>query len=266
MIIDTLYTYPIKSTKPIFHQTIKVASYGLFQDRSWALFDENFNVITARDFPQLLQISAEIKGEQMIILYNGTQVEQTSWRSHGHCEKVTIFKEMAKGYVMQDSINAFFSDYLGVQVKLMHMGKDFARPVSPKYGGKPNDVLNYADECPILLISEPSLQDLNSRLEEQITMLRFRPNITIRGCNAYEEETWQNIRIGNCEFEVAQQCKRCVFTTIDPISLEKSSVQEPLRTLAKYKKHPRGGVAFGVHLIPTKTGEIKLGDEIEIIE
>lgn len=45
----------------------------------------------------------------------------------------------------------------------------------------------YPDVGPVLLLSEASVDDLNSRLEKDVTAERFRPNIIIGDCQAFEE-------------------------------------------------------------------------------
>lgn len=45
----------------------------------------------------------------------------------------------------------------------------------------------YAEAGPILIISEASLEDLNSRLEKKVAITNFRPNILVTGCGPYEE-------------------------------------------------------------------------------
>ncbi|WKX75303.1 MOSC domain-containing protein [Zobellia laminariae] len=71
-----------------------------------------------------------------------------------------------------------------------------------KYNGKENDFISFSDISPIHLISEESLNDLNSKLESPVTIQNFRPNIVVSGCAAYEEDNWSSITIGDCEFEV----------------------------------------------------------------
>lgn len=45
----------------------------------------------------------------------------------------------------------------------------------------------YPDVGPVMLLSEASVDDLNSRLEKDVTAERFRPNIVIGGCQPFEE-------------------------------------------------------------------------------
>lgn len=45
----------------------------------------------------------------------------------------------------------------------------------------------YPDVAPVMLLSEASVQDLSSKLEKDVTVERFRPNIVIGDCKAFEE-------------------------------------------------------------------------------
>ena len=56
-----------------------------------------------------------------------------------------------------------------------------------------------------------------------------------------------------------------MFATIDPRTRLAHARQEPLRTLSTYRRHPGGGVAFGMHLIPRATGTVRVHDEVEVL-
>jgi uncharacterized protein YcbX len=114
-----------------------------------------------------------------------------------------------------------------------------------------------------LIISEASLQDLNSRLDSPLPMNRFRPNIVVKDCDPFAEDTWKHIRIGDVEMALVKPCPRCEVTTIDKETLERN--KEPLKTLGKYRKQ-KGGAMFGMNVIPLNEGEIKVGMRVEILE
>jgi uncharacterized protein YcbX len=135
-------------------------------------------------------------------------------------------------------------------------------PVDPDFAVDENQVA-FSDGFPLLLISESSLSDLNNRLPESVAMKRFRPNLVVKNTKPYEEDSWKKIKIGECEFNVAKPCSRCVLTTVDPETGEFSG-KEPLRTLATYRKH-NGNVLFGQNLIGTKMGKLEVGMTVEII-
>ena len=70
--------------------------------------------------------------------------------------------------------------------------------------------------------------------------------------------------MGNVEFEVTHRCARCVVTTIDQDTGEKSGDGEPLKTLATFRRDS-GGVYFGQNLVPRGAGTIAIGDEVEVL-
>jgi hypothetical protein len=101
-------------------------------------------------------------------------------------------------------------------------------------------------------------------------MNQFRPNLVIDNCEAFAEDTWSHIRIGEVEFELSKPCSRCIFTTIDPNTAEKHPLQEPLASLKAYRQASegdlKGEVLFGQNLIPLNQGQIKTTDIVTIIK
>lgn len=45
----------------------------------------------------------------------------------------------------------------------------------------------YSDVGPVMMLSEASVKDLSSKLEKDVTVERFRPNIVIGDCEAFDE-------------------------------------------------------------------------------
>jgi len=271
--ITELWSYPLKSGKGMKLIDPWVNQRGIYYDRYFALFDEEMQVMTARDYPKLLRLSPNIT-EKDFEFYIDNKLAITIPKAVMGIDRyetpitksVLIFTQPTAGKSVSAELDEWCSDYLSTKCSLMMMTNNINRPVLEKYGGKKGQIVSYADVAPISLISEASLADLNSRLEVPISMEHFRPNIAISGCGAFEEETWDSIQIGDCIFDKVEPAKRCVFTTIDPITLEKRKDGEPLRTLATYRKHPRGGgVSFSVLLAPRSEGRINIGDSIHIL-
>lgn len=264
MNVAELNIYPIKSTRQVTLKKSEVLHTGLAHDREWLLIDENKELVTARAYPRLLQVYSQIEKNKLKVV---TPLENFTFQDDGNGGELTFqfFKERISGKSFSAAADQWFSDYLGISCQLVHQ-KDVFRPMLEKRGGRAGDQVNFGDEAPILLIGAGSLQDLNSRLENPVSMGHFRPNIVIKGTKPYEEDHWKLVRIGDCKFRVAQVCRRCVFTTIDPVTQEKHSESEPLRTLSGYRKVADGGVAFGMHLIPEKLGKISVGDALEVID
>ena len=80
------------------------------------------------------------------------------------------------------------------------------------------------------------------------------------------EDGWKSLRIGTVTFRVAKPCGRCVVTTRDPDTGEQPDPREPLQTLAGFHRASDGGIIFGQNLIPDATGEIAIGDTVEVLE
>ncbi|MEO1449996.1 MAG: MOSC domain-containing protein, partial [Bacteroidota bacterium] len=91
---------------------------------------------------------------------------------------------------------------------------------------------------------------------------RFRPNIVVRGdADAWAEDQWRSIKIGNLTFRGTKPCARCQVVTINPDTAEKG--HEPLKTLASYRRDGNK-VLFGLNMIPESLGEISVGDAVEV--
>ena len=266
MNVGRVCIYPLKSATGVSVQSSRVTRKGLEHDRHWALIGTDNEIITAREFPQLLALQPTPTAHGLSIQHNGTVVLTIPYAAdNADIINITVFENPATAVALPDAVNAWFCDYLQTPCRLVYMDARCHRDVLPENGGVKGDVVAYADECPLLLLSEASLEDLNSRLPQPVSFRNFRPNLVVQGCTAFAEDTWQSVQIGACEFDVGQRCQRCVFTTIDPDTQIRNERQEPLRTLSTYRRHPAGGVAFGVHLIPRSLGTITLGDEIKVL-
>jgi len=259
--IQSLHIYPIKSTSGIALPVARVGAMGLTWVRRWALIGADGEVLTAREHPRLLEITTEITPEGLTVEHAGRERFRLPLGGAGTAvQAVTVFGSSAGGLAVGEEIDEWLSALLQTPCRLVFMDRAGRRAVSSEHGGRGDDAMSYADQCPLLLISQASLDDLNNRLETPVTIKNFRPNIVVAGCDPYSEDQWPRIEVAGVTFDVVQQCQRCVFTTIDPDTGERHPLQEPLRTLSQYRRHPQGGVAFGVHLIPRGVGELTVGD------
>ena len=126
--------------------------------------------------------------------------------------------------------------------------------------------LSFADGFPFLLTNEASLRDLQQRCRASVRMEQFRPNLVVTGAQAWEEDSWKTLRIGDVVFDVVKPCSRCIFTTISPEKGQKHPAAEPLSTLQSFRTNPANGdVDFGQNLIARNSGVVRVGDEVEIL-
>ncbi|MEO6993689.1 MAG: MOSC domain-containing protein, partial [Lacunisphaera sp.] len=108
----------------------------------------------------------------------------------------------------------------------------------------------------------------NDRLQENhaepVPMNRFRPSIVVDDCEAFAEDDWARLQIGDTLFRNGGPCARCIVTTTDQLTGERLG-KEPLRTLATFRRAPAdpSDVNFGINLIhETKAGRLQVGDTV----
>lgn len=270
MHLSEINIYPIKSLGGISLNEAIIEEKGLRHDRRWMLVDENGQFLTQREHHQMATFKVSLQENGLLITKDNDNLEIPFEPFSREKIKVTIWDDISEGIVYQDEINEWFSSYLGLNCKLVKMSQETRREVDPKYAVlQSQDVVSFADAYPFLLIGENSLTDLNSRLEKQIPMNRFRPNLVISDAEPFAEDNWKKIRIGETVFHFVKPCARCVMTTINQKTGISDST-EPLKTLSKYrlvKKDGKNKILFGENLIAENVGaKIKLGDKVEIIE
>jgi uncharacterized protein YcbX len=258
--------YPIKSTAGIVVDSSAVEPQGLAHDRRWMVVDEFGECQTGREFPVLTQVRPRVEDAGLAVNAPGMdELRIPRPPSSAGTRPVKVWDDECRAQSAGAAVDEWFSSLLAARSHLVYMGDASQRPVEFEYS-RPGDRVSFADAYPLLLISEASLEDLNGRLREEVSMRRFRPNIVVAGCDAYDEDDWRNIRIGEMPFDGAKNCARCVFTTIDPDTGQQHPQLEPLRTLGGYRRGASGGVLFGRNLIPRGSGTVSVGDVVSVTD
>lgn len=262
--LQNITIYPIKSSTGINLSTSWVEELGLAFDRRFVVTSLNGEAITARTHPHLCLVQTNLTTHGLILTAPDMPALTIDYHKMSTQYKdVKVWNDTIKGQLCDDQINRWFSLYLKTPCTLLFFGEGSTRFVKNR-----NTQVGFADGYPLLLISQASLDHLNSRLPSsvsKISMAQFRPNIVVNHCDAFAEDTWQHIRIGEVEFEISKPCTRCIFTTIDPVTAEKHARMEPLNTLKKFRQLDNGELLFGQNLVALNQGQIKQGDPVEII-
>jgi len=261
--VSTLTYYPIKACRGFDVPASNIECMGLEHDRRMMVVTPDGEFLTQREYPRLALVTPTLKNEAVTLSAPNFESIQFTVQSSGTPSPVNIWSSNGVDAIDQgDEAAAWFSDWLGASVRLVHIADGFKRTLNQNYAISKDDHTGFADGYPILIISEESLQDLNSRLDSAVPMNRFRPNLVVKGCAPFAEDTWKHIRIGTVEMALVKPCPRCVVTTIDKETLAKS--KEPLKTLNRYRNHELGAI-FGMNTIPLNEGKIEIGMEMEII-
>ena len=268
MHVASLTVYPVKSTRARPVTTATVHRHGLANDRRWALVDPSGAVVTARRRDRMLRISATPTATGLALSAPGLDDLAVSFPVDGDLVPVDVSR-MPRARHAGAAAAQWCSTVLGEPVRLVWQDDPHARAVAAEHGGTRGDHVSLADTAPLLVASSASLQRLNEWIAETdpdavIPIGRFRPNVVIDGMpEPFEEDGWARIRIGGVTYRFAEQCDRCVLTTIDPDTLVHG--KEPLRTLARYRKR-HGKTWFAVRVVPEHTGTIAVGDRVEVLE
>ncbi|HNJ70848.1 MAG TPA: MOSC N-terminal beta barrel domain-containing protein [bacterium] len=259
--ISDLRIYPIKSCKGFSVPSVTLDAYGFTDDRRFMIVDTSGRFVTAREVNPLLWIEPSIESGILYMRAPGMELFATPIHLMPQSiVRVTVWEDTCEAWDCGGAPAEWLSQFLGARYRLVRMQPQFLRPVDRKYAVA-DDHVSFADAYPALVISEASLELLNSKLASPVTMTRFRPNVVVSGCAAHEEDTWQIMRTGAVEFRGVKRCSRCVLTTVDPETTESGA--EPLKTLATYRRSAEGKIMFGMNLIPVqKNGKLRIGDTI----
>lgn len=261
--LSSLIYYPIKACRGFEVPASDVTRMGLAHDRRMMLVTPQGHFLTQREHPRLALVTPTLASASLTLSAPGFDSLRVNLYTSGTPVPVTVWKSKNVEAIDQgDEAAQWFSDWLGADVRLVHIADGYIRRINEKYAVNEDDHTGFADGYPILIASEESLADLNSRLETPVPMNRFRPNLVVRGCDAFDEDTWSRIRIGGVELAVVKPCARCVVTTIDKETLAQS--KEPLKTLNKYRKQEAGAM-FGQNVIPLGAGRLEVGMTVDVL-
>ena len=261
--LSNLTYYPIKACRGFDVAESFVERMGLANDRRMMVIAPDGEFLTQREVPKLALITPTLTNDALALSAPDFDSIRFPIQRSGMITPVNIWKSENVSAVDQgDEAAQWLSDWLGVAVRLVHFADGYRRGLNPAYAINADDHTGFADGYPILLVSEESLQDLNSKLDSPVPMNRFRPNVVVQGCAPFAEDTWKRIKIGGVEMALVKPCPRCVVTTIDKDTLAKN--KEPLKTLSKYRNHELGAI-FGMNTIPLNEGKLEVGMSVEIL-
>jgi uncharacterized protein YcbX len=271
--VTGLFIYPVKSLRGCSVPAAQLDDLGFVGDRRFMVVDDAGKFQTQRALPRMACIDAQREGHTLSLSADGAGRVSVSSLPDPAAPLRTVSVWKSEGLVAEDcgrEASAWLSDFLGVRLHLVRIGRSFVRPVL-KSAALPGDRVHFGDAEPLLAISEASLANLNDRIlasgGEPVPMNRFRPNIVVDGCDAFAEDRWLRIRIGDAVLRNGGLCARCIVTTTDQQTGERG--KEPLKTLATFRRDREdpSDVNFGVNLIhESKQGVVRVGSEVTVVE
>lgn len=261
--LSQLYIYPVKSMRGLALSHSQISASGAAFDRIFMVTETDGTFMTARRYPQMLLFTPALLQDGLYLRapdgssaavrfadFSAQPLPTEVWNNHFSAHRAPA------------EINAWLSGFFDRQVELRWLGETLTRRVQ-HHAAIP---LSFADGFPYLLTSEASLRDLQKRCPASVSMTQFRPNLVVTGASAWDEDSWQTIRIGEVIFDVAKPCSRCVLTTVSPEHGRQHPAGEPLATLQSFRTARDGkDIDFGLNLLARNSGIIRLGDEVQIL-
>lgn len=277
--VSKVWIYPIKSCKGVSVCETECTDMGLrcgkVRDRFWMVVKEDGHMVTARQEPRLVLVSITLENNSLTLEAPGMDpmVLPIKLPSSNKIHDCRLFGLDIKGRDCGDEVAQWFTNYLKTQpYRLVQFDTSMkgrtTKKLYPSESYLQNYEVAYPDCSPIHMISEASLVDLNTRLKKKVTMEHFRPNIVVSGCEAFEEDTWDELLIGDVEMKKVLSCPRCILTTVDPDTgiIDR---KEPLETLKSYrlcdpsvKSLYQTSPLFGMYFSVERIGSLRVGDPV----
>jgi uncharacterized protein len=261
ILLSDIYIYPVKSLAGIRVSSWPVVETGVKYDRKWMLIDADRQFLSQRRLPKMALIKTVLTENTLILSALGMDALSLPLEPMpGDIINSTIWHDQVDTIAVSVEADEWFSRFLNVECRLVYQPDAVIRPVNPDFAN-PEDQTALSDGFPFLLVSENSLAALNQAMQLDLAMARFRPNLVVSGCDAYAEDFWRQITIGNIGFRLPKPCSRCSVPTIDPVTGKTG--KEPLTTLNRLRKW-QNKVYFGQNALHDGLGVLSVGDSVQI--
>jgi uncharacterized protein YcbX len=265
--LSALNVYPVKGLKGIALEEAIATERGIEHDRRWMVVGPAGEMLTQREYPKMATVWTEIGADALTLSAPDVgQVDVPLVAQPGPVVRAEVWGNPVEAVAASVEADAWLSEYLGLACRLLYMPES-SRRLSPKrFTGNDERLVGFADAFAYLLAGEASLGDLNARLlaksHPALPMNRFRPNLVVSGSEAWAEDGWGEIRVGDAVLKSAKPCGRCQVTTTDQATGEVKG-PEPLATLSTFRASKEFGVMFGMNLVTVKPGRVRVGDSVQ---
>lgn len=273
--VSALYVYPIKSCRGHSIDSAEVNATGLRHDRRWQLVDNDGAPVTQREKPVLATVQPELTDVGLSITAEGhptLEVSNPTATSRTVSSLLGMSVEVADA---GDEAADWFSTLLEAPTRLVGLVDDGGCGHPPAFDYFDQHVA-FSDAAPVLLTNQASLEWLQERAGETFAMDRFRPNIVVTGAQAWAEDRWSSVRIGEAHVRVVFPWPRCAIPQIDQVSGKRH--KEPARVLKSHRwcapgpaipetsrQLIEGNSLFGLGCsIGPAESELHVGDAVEI--
>ncbi|MEM7200211.1 MAG: MOSC domain-containing protein [Planctomycetota bacterium] len=265
--MTAVYNYPVKSCRATAVSAAGISPEGIDGDRQLMILRNGQFTNQARIAKLATVATQRIDAE--CIEFDGGGVRLRHTIDPSGAESTIDFYGNAVAVVDQgDALAELVSRAVGTEVRVAALKDRFRRAVPLEEFAIVDgiDQSRFVDVAPILVTNEDSLRDLNARLDTPVPMNRFRPNVVVEGLGAFGEDDVVALAGNGWKLMRATHCERCAVTCTDQETGERAS--EPLATLKAYRHREggyAGGVMFGAYMGVAGSGEVRVGDTVQVV-
>jgi len=258
-IVTALYRYPVKGLTPQPVRTLAVLPGGRVVgdrvlnfrfadapvgDAEWC---RKYHGIVLANTPGLAQLKVALdeRAQRLTIRLGEKLLADEALDERG---RVRLASALAS-YVLTLAENPLRNEPQRLPIKLVGDG------VSPRYQDN--------ESGQVTLHSRASVASAGAAFDDAgHDERRYRHNIVVDGCEAWEEQAWvgRRLRIGPVEFETIVPKVRCLATHANPGSGERDLPVMQLLVQKFGQRQP----TFGVGMLSAAGGEIRIGDPVSV--
>ncbi|MBC7547755.1 MAG: MOSC N-terminal beta barrel domain-containing protein [Polaromonas sp.] len=262
-VIQALWVYPVKSCAGISVNEAILTDTGLNYDRAWMVVDARGDFLTQRELPRMVLIQPKLKTDEMVLRAPGMLALHVALYAAESATRVRVWGEEVAAFSMGAVAAQWFSDFLGIEARLVRFDATQRRLSDPQWTGGVEAFNQFSDGFAALVLSQPSLDHFNRKLlasgTSDVTMARFRPNIVLGSAAGaiellpYDEDRLETLDIatdtGAVQLRLVKPCLRCPVPNVDPATgLSSPAVGDMLQ---RFRADARlgGAVTFGMNAI-----------------
>jgi len=240
---------PVKGTTLLHPERAELTAIGIPENRRYWLIDERGALFSGPDHGPLVAVRAHQEGARLRVRFPDGEVVDGDGTQAEEAVVTDFYGRDVPGHVVRGPFSEAWSSYVGAPVRLVRGDRDGDGP----------------DEMPLSIVSFASVRSLAEAggHDGDLSSLRFRINLELDGCEAYEEDSWdgRRVRIGEAVVRVRGQIPRCVVTTQDPATGLKD--WDTLKQIAAQRPQiPGGGLPFGMYAVVETPGTVAVGNEV----
>jgi len=240
--------YPVKACRGIPLESSVVRASGLQWDRRWMFVDANGAFLTQRTHPQLARIETRIGASSVDLAAPSLPTLSLPLAEEGQPVAARVWHSDVTALDQGDAAADWASDAVGAPTRIVRAAAVTERHANREYTGMTHAPMGFADGYPVLVVNRESLAELNRRMPEPIPIGRFRPNLVIDGLEPFEEDRIDTIVIGQVTLRLVKPCTRCVVTSTDQVSGERSTNPLPVLRTFRWNRELKG-VTFGENAV-----------------